>query len=278
MCDQKLEFDEVGYWSEIKLDIVREYATAYSTVLSARREIRRHIYIDAFAGAGYHISKRTSEPICGSPVNALHITPPFSELHFVDMDGGRAANLRFLSEDFDSVFVYEGDCNTILPTYILPRARYEDYHRALCLLDPYGLHLDWSIMKTAGSMKSIDIFLNFPVMDMNRTVLWRNPEGVSQNHILRMNNFWGDESWRQVAYRRSPGLFDEIKEKNTNEAIVEAFRNRLRSAGGFDFVPEPMPMRNTRGAIVYYLFFASQKAVANNIIRDIFKKYRDRGT
>lgn len=28
-------FDEIGYWSEIKLDIIREYAQAYSTILSA---------------------------------------------------------------------------------------------------------------------------------------------------------------------------------------------------------------------------------------------------
>ena len=31
------DFDEIGYWSEIKLDIVREYAVAYSTILSAQR-------------------------------------------------------------------------------------------------------------------------------------------------------------------------------------------------------------------------------------------------
>lgn len=28
-----VQFDEIGYWSEIKLDIVREYATAYSTII-----------------------------------------------------------------------------------------------------------------------------------------------------------------------------------------------------------------------------------------------------
>lgn len=36
-------------------------------------------------------------------------------------------------------------------------------------------------------------------------------------------------------------------------------------------------MRNTRGAIVYYLFFASQRPVAMKIIKEIFAKYRDRG-
>ena len=45
----------------------------------------------------------------------------------------------------------------------------------------------------------------------------------------------------------------------------------------FKNVPEPIPMRNSTGATVYYLFFASAKAVAQNIVSDIFNKYRDRG-
>ena len=33
-------------------------------------------------------------------------------------------------------------------------------------------------------------------------------------------------------------------------------------------------MRNSNNAVVYYLFFASQKYVAEKIIEDIFSKYR----
>jgi hypothetical protein len=36
-------------------------------------------------------------------------------------------------------------------------------------------------------------------------------------------------------------------------------------------------MRNSTGAVVYYLYFASQKPVADKIVANIFKKYRDRG-
>jgi hypothetical protein len=55
--------DEIGYWSEIKLDIVSEYAQAYSTVLAKQQVIKKYLYIDAFAGAGVHISKQTGEYI-----------------------------------------------------------------------------------------------------------------------------------------------------------------------------------------------------------------------
>ena len=47
------QFDEIGYWSEIKLDIIKDYAAAYSRILSAQKNPSlHHIYIDAFAGGG----------------------------------------------------------------------------------------------------------------------------------------------------------------------------------------------------------------------------------
>ena len=67
-------------------------------------------------------------------------------------------------------------------------------------------------------------------------------------------------------------------EKVDNVAVAEAFRRRLRDVAGFGNVPSPLPMRNSNGAVVYYLFFASQKAVANDIVEQIFKKYESRGT
>jgi hypothetical protein len=46
---------------------------------------------------------------------------------------------------------------------------------------------------------------------------------------------------------------------------------------GFAYVPEPSPMRNSKGATIYYLFFASQKPAAADIVTDIFNKYRNKG-
>jgi three-Cys-motif partner protein len=132
-------------------------------------------------------------------------------------------------------------------------------------------------MEMAGKSRAIDMFLNFPVMDMNRNAIWRTPGAVPKDGIGRMNRFWGDESWREAAYAEHPqgnlfGTPDIIKQGN--DAIVGAFRERLRKVAGFQFVPEPLPMKNSTNAVVYYLFFASQKPVAQKIIDAIFKKYR----
>jgi len=269
--------DEIGYWSEIKLDIVREYAAAYSKILAARKSpTLKHLYIDAFAGSGMHISKATGEFVQGSPLNALLIKPPFEEYHLIDFDSEKVESLCAIAADYKNVTIYEGDCNDILLQKVFPRAKYSDYRRALCLLDPYGLHLNWDVMRTAGELKSIEIFLNFPVMDMNMNVLKRDPGKVDVEQAARMTAFWGDESWREAAYDTTGNLFG-LEEKTNNDAVAEAFRKRLMKAAGFSFVPEPIPMRNKRGATVYYLFFASPNRAGEKIVTQIFNKYRDRG-
>jgi len=75
-----VHFDEIGAWSEIKLEIVRKYATAYSAILTGVPGLR-HIYVDAFAGSGVHISRDTGDFVPGSPLNALRVEPPFREYH-----------------------------------------------------------------------------------------------------------------------------------------------------------------------------------------------------
>ena len=269
-------YDEIGYWSEVKLDIIRKYAGAYSTIMAKQSFVKRHVYIDAFAGAGTHVSKTTGETIAGSPVNAMAIQPKFSELHFIDLNGRRTAELRRLAADDPRVHVHDGDCNEVLLRDVFPRCRYEDYSRALCLLDPYKLNVNWEVLRTAGHMKSIDVFYNFMIMDANMNVFMRDPSKVTPEQAARMDAVWGDASWRAAAYRQTEDLFGTHEEKATNEAIAEAFRERLKTVAGFAHVPKPIPMRNSRGATVYYLYFATPKPVAAKIVADIFNTYRDR--
>jgi len=274
----RLKFDEIGYWSQIKLDIVKDYAAAYSTILTAQTKYPfHHSYIDGFAGAGKHLSKSTGTFVLGSPLNALHVKPPFKEYHLIDLDQTKISNLKAEIGDRKDVHIHYGDCNSILLNKVYPSIRFEDYRRALCLLDPYGLHLNWEVIKTAGQGRAIDLFLNFPVADMNRNVLWHDPDGVDPADIDRMNAFWGDDSWRQAAYTTERDLFKHL-EKESNDAVAESFRKRLQKIAGFANVPKPLPMRNTQNAVVYYLFFASQKPVAGEIVRDIFKKYQKLGS
>ena len=271
-------YDEIGYWSEVKLDIVRKYASAYSTIMSAQTSIRKHIYIDAFAGAGKHVSRRTGEFVPGSPLNALEVAPPFREIHLIDLHGGKVAELQRHVGSRQDVFIYEGDANKVLLDTVFPRCRYEDFNRALCLLDPYALNVDWNVLQTAGQMGSVEIFYNFMIMDANMNVLWRKPDSVAPAQVTRMDKVWGAHSWRVSAYVGKQTLWgDTFDEKARNEDIAEGFRKRLEEVAEFKYVPRPVPMRNERGAVIYYLFFASPNKTGARIVEDIFNTYRIRG-
>ena len=158
---------------------------------------------------------------------------------------------------------------------VFPLLLAEKFCRALCVLDPYGLHPNWDVVKAAGQSEMIEIFLNFPVAYINRNALWNHPDRVKPEQAARLTAFWGDESWRAVAYDTSRDLFGHPT-KTDNETIVEAFRKRLLNGAGFKYVLEPMPMRNRSNAVVYYLIFATPNATADRIVKHIFNKYKDK--
>jgi three-Cys-motif partner protein len=166
------KFDEIGYWSELKLEIVEKYGAAYTSAFRNAAILKKY-YIDAFSGAGLHVSKRTGEPIEGSPARALKVAPPFDGFYFIDMDADKTAHLQKLCSGRADVCIHTGDANRYLTKELLPTIQFRNFNRALCLLDPYGLHLDWEVMAQAGQSRAIDMFLNFPVMDMNRNAIWR---------------------------------------------------------------------------------------------------------
>lgn len=270
--------DEIGPWSEIKLEIIQKYASAYSVILSTK-DILSHAYIDAFSGPGFHRSKTDKDRVIqGSPWIALETEPPFDDYYFIDMDSNKTDILEDLAQNHDRVHISNGDCNNLLINDIFPEVQYEDYRRALCLLDPYGLNLNWEVIFQAGQMRSVEIFLNFPTMDMNRNVFRQHPKKVSQHNINRMNAFWGDESWRDIVYSepQQTNLFDNnaVEKVADNDIVARAFQARLKEKAGFQHVPSPLPLKNSTDATVYYLFFASQQPVAKHIVEDIFSQYR----
>jgi len=267
--------DEIGPWTEVKLEILKRYAVEYSKILSNQTSPAFwHVYIDAFAGTGIHLSRTSGEMVLGSPLNALLVQPPFREYHLIDLNGDKIVTLRALVGDRKDVHLYHGDCNRILLEEVFPNVRFQDFRRGLCLLDPYKLTLNWKVVREAGSLQSLDVFINFPIHDINRTVLHHNPEGVSQPNIERMNSFWGDDSWKEVAYEKTPNLFGEVDlEKVSNPKFAELYRRRLQMVAGFKKVPKPLAMKNSKGSTVYYLFFASQKGTAEEIVRYIFDRF-----
>ena len=170
----ELKYDEIGYWSEVKLAILEEYATPYNRILLSHQ--LHPIYIDGFAGAGHHVAKGSDRIIEGSPMRALAVDPPFDFFHFVDSNEERAAELRRLSARSTRSLciprgLQRGSRQRGLSKNQLSR-NVSEHCASLTPMDSPELGDN----QDSRESKVTEIFLNFPVMDMNRNVFWRNYE------------------------------------------------------------------------------------------------------
>lgn len=267
-----LRLDEVGSWTEAKLALISGYASAYARIVSKAPYIKR-VYVDGFAGPGQHVSETSGFVIQGTPLRILEVSPAFEEYHFVEADPDRVKELRRQIGSRPGVKIYQGDCSEILASKVLPGLTREGYRKGLCFLDPYGLHLDWGVMIMLAQLGTMDMVLNFPIFDMNRNALQHHPENVSPGNRARMTRFWGDESWRADLYEDQGGLFcgAETAIKKPNEAVVEAFRQRLLHVAGFAHVSKALAMKNEQGAPIYYLVGASNHRLGTKVLNDMFR-------
>src|SRR5712675_641412 len=109
----QFRFDQVGIWSELKLEIVEKYGAAYTGAFSNQPRLKKY-YVDAFSGAGVHISKASGGQIDGSPARARKTTPSFDGFYFIDMDALKTAHLETLCADRGDVHIETGDASEYL--------------------------------------------------------------------------------------------------------------------------------------------------------------------
>ena len=270
-----VKLDEIGVWSEIKIAILREYASAFTRILKTQAWCKGCCYIDAFAGAGVHVSKTTGEMVPGSPLNALLVEPRFDRIVLIDLEEGKVESLKTLCGHDKRVEIEPGDCNEVLLDKVAPSLLYSSYWRGLCVLDPYGIHgktLRWQTIKQIADLGTVDIFLNFPLMDINRNTLRSRLANADNADVAAFNTFWGSDDWKDIMYQSD--LFGDLDKIGNNKKLATAFQTRLKNVAGFEFVPEPILMRNSKGSELYFLYFASHQSVAQKVIFDIFKKHR----
>lgn len=273
----KNKIDKIGKWSEDKLSLLKKYLEAYTKIMKGKKWCRGYYYIDAFAGTGKPQAKDEERFIDGSPRCALTIKNPFTKYYFIEKTGWRVRKLEKLKEEFKGldIEIEEGDCNKILTQDIIPSLLYSSFERALLFLDPFGVSVNWSVIKQVSEMKTIEIILNMPIMAMNRACLLNDPDKITKEHIERMNNFLGDNDWQNEIYRNMQTLFGTTKVKNScfdAQGLSNYFVQRLKSV--FGEVSSPLIMRNSKNAPLYCLIYAGHEKVAREIVESIFNRFK----
>jgi len=270
----ELKLDEFKAWTATKQRVLREYLKQYSTILTRQHGLE-HVYVDAFAGAGLLRTAVTGELVEGTPLIALGIAPPFAEYHFIEDNQARAQRLRQLCTRYPQAQVHVGDCNEILVDRILPRCKYSDRRRAFWLLDAYGMHYGWRVIEAAGRERSIELFLNWSIMDINRNIALTDTSKLSPEAKARMRDVWGDDNWTGQFYAKQLSLLaghPDRDQKRSYRTFIEAYCKRLKEVAGFAFVPKPVLIVGGRNQPLYYLVFASNNETGARIAGHLLRR------
>jgi len=208
----KDRLNEIGRWSEDKLGLLKKYLDAYTRIMRGQEWCRNgYHYIDAFAGTGMPKAKDEERYIDGSPRVALKISHPFYSYIFIEKEDWRVDKLKELQDEFPNynIEIKQGDCNTIIVNDIVSKIRFEHFNRGIIFLDPFGMDIEWETIEHIADTRALEIFLNFPVMAINRTVLVKKAYKIKAEQIARMNRFWGSQDWRVDLFIKRYPIFSE---------------------------------------------------------------------
>jgi three-Cys-motif partner protein len=272
--------NEIGRWSEDKLSLLGKYLDAYTKIMKGQTWCRNgYHYIDAFAGTGRPKAKDEERYIDGSPRVALKVSDPFRSYIFIEKEDWRVDKLKRLQDEFPkyNIEIKQGDCNTTIVNEIATEIRFQNFNRGIIFLDPFGMDIEWQTIERIADTGALEIFLNFPVMAINRSVLMKQAYKLKPEQIERMNLFWGSPDWRADLYEEVPTLFgSEIKKiPQTGKSLGKLYTSRLKEV--FPEVSEPLVMTNSRNAPLYCLIFAGHEKVGKKIVQDIFALYERLG-
>lgn len=269
-----------GDWTSEKLDRVRKYLVAYTTIFTRNPRARNltTIYVDAFAGAGYRSAARkrlrdglqfpelmeadAEAFLKGSARIALEAEPSFDRYLFVERDPDYVKELERLRDQFPRksacIEIVQAEANSYLHHW----CGQTDWQRcrAVVFLDPYGMQVEWRLIQTIAQTQAIDLWLLFPLgVAVNR--LLTKSEPPPQEWAQALTSLFGTDDWHQAFYPRRTvrTLFGEedVEEKEADfESIGRYFVDRLKTV--FTRVAEhPFPLRNSRNVPIYLLCFAA---------------------
>jgi len=284
-----------GKWTAAKLECVRKYLSAYTTIMS--KQSYRVAYIDAFAGSGYWTEKKEDDASQlafpellksdssgyrdGSARIALATEPRFDKYLLIETQAERADRLEALGAEFpdraSDIQVTRSDANAYLLD--LCENRRWDGHRAVLFLDPYGMQVDWSTVQAIARTKAIDMWYLFPLgVAVNR--LLRRDAQISSSIRKRLDMLFGTGAWFDAFYHVQERLTLDGPEmcivKTGTFDSISCFVNARLADVFAGVAPRPLALCNSTNVPIYLLCFAAANErgapTAVKIAQDVMMK------
>ncbi|MBW3637904.1 MAG: three-Cys-motif partner protein TcmP [Armatimonadetes bacterium] len=289
-----------GNWTQVKLERLRKYLSAYTTIFHANERARflKTVYVDAFAGTGYSApatkpvaseaeldlfpdlaEQEAQEFLKGSAQIALDVEPTFDRYVFVEKEAEYAAELHRLKglhrNSEQNIEIVQGDARTFLPHW----CEEQDWKktRAVVFLDPYSSQADWATIKAVAEGQ-VDLWILWPIGQViNRLLTTKSLPPPKWGDAL--TRAFGTDDWKNRFYAPPSqlGLFGEhrsddvIKIADFKE-IERFFVERLETIFEKEGVARnPLYLYNSQNTPLYLLCFAAHNKTAVKIAQDILR-------
>lgn len=286
-----------GKWTEEKLDAFEKYVNAYLTIMNKHRDNNQWelIYFDGFAGSGsknegttedgkqlmldlideHQLSETELTPYKGAAERVLNIKQRgFDYYYFVDIDEKSNVALEARLEplrDGKKLVFRPHDANQEIVK--LANAMHQNNKlKALVLLDPFGMQVDWDSIKQLQHTGT-DLWILIPTGVIINRLLDRKG---NLKLINKLTSFFGlDEvQLRDYFYKKRTEntLFGDAeiieKVKEPISKIAQLYVERLKTI--FDHVTErPLVLCNTSNTPIFHFACASNNPTAIKIASQI---------
>ena len=268
-----------GFWTEAKLDILRDYLPAFLAASSRKAPVA--VYLDAFAGEGKGRSRLTLEEFDGSATIAAGAVATggsgysFHHLRFFELSPSRASaiessfRVQYPGRD---IRVVPGDCNATLPAELAAMPPAMRKAPTFAFLDPFGTELHWRTVRALAMHKQpakfkVELWMLFSAAGLMR-IAGTTPQAAAVGAEDILSAIFGGQGWAPIVDARRR---DAITGTDAREAFVNLMRWQLEKELGYS-ATHALEVKNAHGTSVYHMIFATDHPAGDRIIRDLYRK------
>lgn len=263
--DDRLPMRDSNDYARTKLKALQVYLEIFTNSMKDKNW-SGFFFLDLQSGPGKN--RIGQDVLLGSPLVALNLQTPFTFYRFNEKDQGLVEALRTrvqTSPYHDRVLIHQSDVNTIVHTICDEIDEFDHQMRRqgnwsslnVAFLDPEGLELHWSSVARLAQVNKMDLIINFSTSGIVRL------DG-SQDHDL-IHAFYGNENWLEDMKLPTP--------QQRRRALITRYLNQLKVKFRYHIEENPelghhdISFRNTKGAEVYSLIFASKHPLGDKFWR-----------
>lgn len=270
-----------GKWTLDKVEVFIKYLKAYMQIMKKYPDWPL-IYFDGFAGSGEIQTKNDDIDLMeGVALQVLSLEEPrrFDVFYFVEKDLEKAKKLKSTIDSkfphIEEKYVSWGDCNEKLKALAdyLKKPKNKK-NRGIVFIDPYGMQVEWKSIQALKGL-NLDLWILVPTgAAVNRKL---EKKGFTKKVLFKsLGDFFGlpPKDIRDRFYQPSTqgNLFGVKEYQKIEQAVDEAaqlYKERLETV--FDHVSNPLEMKNSKNAVIFHFFMASNARVAMKIANDIVR-------